>query len=368
MLSPLTLARSGRVLRNRLVVAAMTNKQSNADGTLHDDELRWLARRAEGGFGIVTTCAAHVSPEGQGWEGELGVFDDAHIPGLRRLAGAIEGSGALSLVQLFHGGVRAPSSLTGQRPWSASSFSLPGEGFEVPRAASAEEIERTVEAFGAAAARCEAAGFSGVELHGAHGYLLSQFLGSRSNQRDDAWGGPSIERRARFILAALDAARARTSERFVVGVRISPEIEDIGVDLDESLQVARWLVEGGADFLHVSLWDAWKPSRKRPDSPKPLTTLFREALPEGFPLMIAGGIWTPAQAAEIMAQGADLVAMARAAIGNPDWPRQAAEPGFEPARPPFSPERLRQSALSEAFVDYMRRWPGFVTDGRPAAG
>ena len=365
MFEPWTFERSKRVCTNRLAVAAMTNKQSHDDGSLSEEELRWLAHRARGGFGMVTTCAAHVSADGQGWDGELGVFDDRHIPGLKRLAAAIEREGGLGIVQIFHGGVRAPSRLTGQQPWSASAFELEDKNFEAPRPATERDILETIDAFAAAAARCEAAGFAGVELHGAHGYLLCQFLGALTNTRDDQWGGAALEKRARLILETLRAVRARCSERFIVGVRISPEVENMGVDLDESLKVARWLADEGADFVHVSLWDSWKPSRKYPDSNTPLTTLFRDAIPAACPLIIAGGIWTPAQAREIMAQGADFVAMGRAAIGNPDWPQRARAESFAPARAPYTPEALAAASLSPAFIEYMRRWPGFVTDGTP---
>src|SRR6185503_17028244 len=116
---PLTF-RTGLTARNRVVLAPMTNKQSHPDGSLGDDELRWLSSRAEGGFGIVMTCAAHVAKDGQGWPGELGVFDDGLLPGLTRLASALRQSGATSIVQIFHGGLRADPKLIGTVPWSAS--------------------------------------------------------------------------------------------------------------------------------------------------------------------------------------------------------------------------------------------------------
>lgn len=366
LFSPLTFERSGRVVENRLVVAAMTNQQSHADGRLHDRELRWLVRRAEGGFGIVTTCAAHVRPDGQGWPGELGAYDDLLLPGLRTLAEGLRTAGSLGLVQLFHGGLRSPAALIGQQPWSASSFSPDRPGMEQPRAATTEDILGTIEAFAAAAARCEAAGFAGVELHGAHGYLLAQFLGRRTNTRRDEWGGEPLERRIQLLKQTLEAVRARVSDQFIVGVRISPEILDIGVDFDESLQIASWLPGWGADFVHVSLWDSWMRTARYPDDDTPLTTRYRSVIPAACPLMIAGAVWTAAQAREIRGQGADLVAMARAAIGHPDWPSRARhDPDYSPQRPPFTPEHLARAALSPPFIDYMRRWAGFVTDGRP---
>ena len=366
ILEPFTFPRTGLTVPNRTVLAAMTNKQSHADGQLSDDELEWLVARAHGGFGIVTTCAAHVALDGQGWDGELGAYDDALLPGLTRLAGALSKAGAVSLVQLFHGGVRAPSRLTGQQPFSASAFELPegasgAKNFEVPRAATEADIERTIQAFADAAARCAAAGFDGVELHGAHGYLLSQFLGTVSNTRDDAWGG-TLERRARFMREVYAATRRATPDGFVIGIRISPEIAEQGIDLDDSVTVAGWLAEDGVDFVHVSNWDSFKAPLKHPDSKKPLTTWFREAVGGDTPLIATGGVWTPEQAGLVLDHGADLVGLGRAAIGNPAWPTGAARADWEPDRPPYTPSELIAASLGPSFVDYMRAWPNFVTD------
>lgn len=347
----------GPLVRNRMVVAAMTNLQSEEDGRLHDRELTWLNARAQGGFGVVTTCAAHVSLDGQGWPGELGVYDDAMLPGLTRLAQTLKGNGAMVWAQLFHGGVRAPSSVTGLQPWSASAVDLQQRGVEVPRAATEEDIRRTIQNFAAAAARCEQAGMDGVELHGAHGYLLSQFLGTVTNQRTDQWGG-SLENRARFVMEIFDAVRASVSDSFIVGIRLSPEVRAQGVTLEESLKVAQWLGERGVDFVHASLWDAFKPVAAA--NGMPLTTLFRDVLSEEVPLIVTGGVWTPDQALQVMDQGADLVGLGRAAIGNPNWPIHARQPDFEPEMPPFSEDDLRSKGLSDGFVQYMKRWKGFV--------
>jgi len=359
VLEPFLFPRTGRTVTNRVVLAAMTNMQSHADGSLGDDELRFLTAR--GSFGIVTTCAAHVARDGQGWDGELGVFDDALLPGLTRLAQALKAAGTLSLVQLFHGGVRAPSRLTGRQPWSASAFQLDAPRFETPRAATERDIEDTIAAFAAAARRCAEAGFDGVELHGAHGYLITQFLGTVTNTRTDAWGG-TLEKRARFAREVLAAVKAAVPGDFLVGMRLSPEVPDQGVVLDDALQLARWLTDDGTDFLHVSNWDSFQPPAAHPDSDRMLTTWFREAVGPDVPVIATGGVWTPAQADTVLEHGADLVGLARAALGNANWPRDAATPGWEPALPPYTAEHLRANALGEAFVDYMRRWPGFVQD------
>jgi 2,4-dienoyl-CoA reductase-like NADH-dependent reductase (Old Yellow Enzyme family) len=350
---------SGQTTPNRLVVAAMTNQQSEADGRLHQRELDWLEARAAGGFGNITTCAAHISPDGQGWTGELGVFSDIHLPGLTKLATTLKDHGASTWVQLFHGGVRAPSKVTGQQPWSASVFDLSQSNVEVPRAATEADIQRTIQNFADAAARCETAGFDGVELHGAHGYLLSQFLGTNTNTRTDKWGG-NLANRARFLFAVYDAVRAATSPTFTVGIRLSPLVKAQGLILADSLQVAQWFAERGVDFIHASLWNSFERHPEHPNTPQ--TTLFRQAVSSSCPLIVTGGLWTPSQVNQILQEGADLVGMGRAAIGNPCWPQQAQDPNFEPAHPPYTPEYLLEKSLSKPFIDYMRNWKGFVAD------
>lgn len=351
--------RGGARASNRIALAPLTNQQSHPDGSLSDDEMRWLLRRAEGGFGIISTCAAHVALDGQGWSGELGIFDDGQIPRLRELSSALAARGALSLVQIFHGGVRAPSSVTGQRPFSASEFTEKSPDFEVPRAATEDDIARVIGQFRDAAVRAREAGFGGVELHGAHGYLLSQFLSATMNQRTDRWGG-SLENRARLMREATRAVRAAVPAPFVVGIRVSPENFGYakGLDLDENLTLARWLVEDGIDFLHVSLWNALGNTQKRPDQhPLPL---FREACGPSVPIFAAGSIWTRADAEAVVGKGADVVSLGRSAILNPDWPRKISDPSWEPRRPPVSIDYLLEQDLNPTFAGYMRRWKGFV--------
>lgn len=349
--------RGGAVSKNRVALAPLTNGQSQPDGNLGDDELRWLERRAAGGFGVVTTCAAHVAAEGKAWAGELGVDDDVRLPGLRRLASAIGRHDALGVVQLFHGGLRAAPEVSGLPTWSASAHVEDSPGYTVPRAGTSEDVERVIGQFAAAARRCVEAGFAGVELHGAHGYLLSQFLSATYNRRDDAWGG-SLVHRARLLRETTRAVRAAVPSDFAVGVRLSPEDfgQARGLDLDENLEVARWLADDGVDFVHLSLWRAERNTSKRPDAHA--LPLFRAALPADVAILAAGAIWTPADALAALERGADLVALGRPAILNPDWPRLAAEPGWSPRRPPLPAATLAEPdlAISAGFLEYLRRF------------
>ncbi len=364
--SPYTFKKSGKQSINRIALAPMTNLQSNSDGTLSDAEYRWLVRRAKEGFGVIITCAAHVSLDGQGWEGELGIFDDKHLEGLTRLAEGIREHNSLSIVQIFHGGARSPQSVTGRQPWSASAhtMSISKTPVEV-REGTLEEIESTIEAFVLAAERAYKAGFDGVELHGAHGYLLHQFMSTETNKRTDQWGG-SFENRAKFTRTILQKIKAKLPAKFIVGVRISPEDKYTfkGIDFDESLQFAKLLADDNADYIHISPWDALKKPEKYLHLDKSMIEYFREALPTDVPIIVAGEIWTGVDAEKALSFGADFVALGKAAIGIPDFPTKAKNPNFIPQKPPYTIEHLQQADLSDAFIEYMKRWQGFVVDGK----
>jgi 2,4-dienoyl-CoA reductase-like NADH-dependent reductase (Old Yellow Enzyme family) len=353
--SPLTL-RCGVTLPNRIALAPLTNKQSHADGLLSTAEAAFLARRAVGGFGTIITCATYVGLDGKAWEGELGIDRDDCIAPLAGLTAQLHDAGAIALVQLFHGGARADRALTGEPVWSASAWT---DASASPRAATEDDIRRVIDQFVAAAARAQAAGFDGVELHGAHGYLLSQFLSTTMNTRTDDWGG-SLANRARLVRTIAQGVRARCGSRFVVGVRLS--LEDFGqargLDLDDSLRVSRWLSDDGVDYIHASLWDVSRMTAKRPDQhPLPL---LREVVPREVAIVTAGKIWTREDAEHTLARGADVVALGRPAIVNPDWPRTVAVTGEAPRRPPLTRAELADRAVSPVFAEYLTRWKDFV--------
>ncbi len=353
--TPLTL-RCGLTVPGRVAMAPLTNTQSHDDGTLSDAEHRWLARRAEGGFHWVSTCAAYVDPEGKAWPGQLGVAEEAHLPGLTRLATSLKAHGSRAVVQLHHGGTKA------ELAPGLKLSTVDGDGV---RGATLDDLDRIVAVYAKAAALAERAGFDGVELHGANGYLFTQFLAPKDNPRTDAYGG-SIENRARLLRRAAQAVRATVKPGFAVGVRLSPvDLWDRrGLVLDDSLQVAQWMAEDGLDFVHLSLRDASGPAPHEADR-GPVVSAFRAALPPDVALIAVGGVWTRDDLQRALAAGADLVALGRGAIGNPDWPRQARAADFAPVRPPFTREHLAAAAVSERFVSYISPFPGMVVGGTP---
>lgn len=361
---PYIFKHSGLQMPNRIALAPMTNTQSHDDGSLGDDEYKWLIRRAKGGFGMIITCAAHVSADGQGWPGELGIYHDKHLDGLRQLSEGIHAHHSLAVVQIFHGGARSPESIIGCQPWSASAHEMSvGKSNIQVRAATAEDIVRVMDDFVNAAIRARDAGFDGVELHGAHGYLLHQFISTATNVRQDVWGG-SFENRIRLIRTILQKIREKLPDGFIVGVRISPEDKFTfrGIDFDESLGLARLLATDGADYIHISPWEALKRPDKYTDIDKLLITYFREKIPSEIALMVAGQIWSADDAHAALSAGADIVALGRAAIGMPDWPQLARSPAFKPVIPPYTTDHLKNASLGDSFIQYMKKWKGFVVE------
>jgi len=353
--------RTGKSVPNRALLAAMTNKQSHNNGILSNSEIKWLSRRAKGGFGIITTAAGNVSRDGQAWEGELGFFDDLHIDKLNTLTDSLHSYGSLVFAQLFHGGMRSPQSLTGVTPVSSSKVkcNVSDSGFTHP--ATEADIKRIIKDFTSAASRCVESGFDGIEIHGAHGYLISQFLGETSNVRIDKWGG-DLNGRARFLIEILRSIKKNVPDSFLVGVRISPEIIDMGIHLDDSIRLAGILRDEGIDFIHLSCWDVFSNSKCYPDNPKTLTELFIESYNNLPSIISTGSIWSSKDAQSIIQQGADLVGVARVGIAYPDWAKNLSNYHYNPPHPPYTSKHLREVGLSEVFIDYMRKWKGFVHD------
>lgn len=345
---------SGASMPNRFMLAPLTNLQSHADGTLSDDEYHWLTLRARGGFGAVMTCASHVQEQGQGFPGQLGCFGEKHVSGLSRLASGIKAEGSLALLQLHHAGMRSPSDLIGGSPL------CPSDNVETgARGLSHEEVLQLRDDFVAAAQRARDAGFDGVELHGAHGYMLAQFLSATINQRDDEYGG-SLENRARLLLEIIEGVRARCGAGFTLGVRLSPERFDIR--LGEMRELAQQLFrDAHIDFLDMSLWDSFKNPEEPDFADRPLLGWFTDLSRGAVRLGTAGKIRTAQQARRCIEAGADFVLPGRAAILHHDFPRRvAADADFHCVEPPVTADYLYSQGLGKAFVDYMSTWKGFV--------
>jgi 2,4-dienoyl-CoA reductase-like NADH-dependent reductase (Old Yellow Enzyme family) len=349
LFTPLTFAH-GKPMTNRLALAALTNRQSHPNGQLSEAERNWLIRRAQGGFGMTMTCAAHVQPNGQGFGGQLAIHSDQFLTGLASLASALRATDTVSVVQLHHSGARADPELVSDRV-SASAF-------DGARQLELAEVHQLVADFVAAAARAEQAGFDGVEVHGGHGYVITQFLSAESNQRTDAYGG-SPENRARSLLEILAGIRKACGPQFQLGLRLS--VERYGLRTLESLDlVSELFARADLDYLDLSLWDVEKYSVDEEARAKPLLELFTD-LPRGnVRLAAAGKVRTPADALALLERGVDFAMIGRAAILHAEWATLARDSEWQPIPMPVDSEYLADQGVSPAFVEYLRTFRDFV--------
>ena len=343
-------------MKNRFMLAPLTNLQSHEDGVLSDEEFKWLTMRARGGFGLTMTCAAHVQAVGQGFPGQLGIFDNNHIKGLTRLAKEIKKQGSIAICQLHHAGMRSPKDLIGETPVCPSDNEETGA-----RALSYEEVEQLRDDFIAAAMRAQQAGFDGVEIHGAHGYVLCQFFASGINNREDIYGD-SLANRYRILFEIIDGVRECCHDNFMLGVRLSPE--RFGMKLDEVKQMAQRLFnEGKIEFLDMSLWDVFKEPNEEDKQGRTLLSYFTDLDRQNVRLGIAGKIRTPEEVERALARGVDWIMLGRAAILHHDFPaQQQKNPGFSPVTLPVPREHLEKEGVSEKFIEYLSSWKGFVAD------
>ena len=344
--TPLTL-RSGVVLPNRLGKSAMTEGLADADNRATAAHARLYRRWAEGGAGLLITGNVQVSRTHLERPGNIvieGVQPPEALAALAEMAQAASANGARCYVQLSHAGRQTPITInpTPGAP-SVVPVALPGKQFGTPRALTEPEIEGLIDAFAAAARVCRDAGFAGVQLHAAHGYLLSAFLSPLANRRTDRWGG-SLDNRARFLLQAVRAARAATGPGFGVAVKLnSADFQRGGFDTSESTEVARMLEAEGIDFLEVSGGNYEQPRMMDSDGldPGEARSARREAyfLAEAerlraavkTPLMVTGGFRTASGMAAALASGAcDIIGLARPMCIEPDAPaRLLADPSHQ---------------------------------------
>ena len=322
MNDPLVL-RCGVELRNRVLMAPMTTLNATHDGICSDELPLYYGMRAGGPGAVIVECA-HIDPLGKVFPGGIGLDNDAEIPGLAKVAEAIRAEGSRAILQIFHGGrMCSPGQLNGRQPVGPSAVAAPRPESVVPRELTAAEIEEIIAEFAATAGRAVAAGFDGVEIHGANTYLVQQFFSPHSNRRDDEWGGDR-DARARFPLAVLRAVKAAVpAEGFVVGYRFSPEeIEVPGIRFDDTIYLLEQLAAEGLDYLHYSTKRLMQTSIvDTADTQTLLEKLVavRSETLAAVPLVGVGGVMQLDQVTEALEAGFSGVAVGRELIVEPNW-------------------------------------------------
>ncbi|WP_412078963.1 NADH:flavin oxidoreductase/NADH oxidase [Streptomyces xanthophaeus] len=336
---------------NRVWMAPMCQYSAEPSGpdagVAHDWHFAHYAARAVGGTGLILQEATAVSPEGRISPYDLGIWNDTQVEALRRITSFVKAQGTVPGIQIGHAGRKAAT----DRPWkggqpvgpeahgwqTVAPSAVPfGEGHPIPDELTVEEIHEITGQFAAAAGRALAAGYEVIEIHGAHGYLIGEFLSPSSNRRTDAYGG-SFENRTRFALEVVDAVRAVWPEELPLFFRISATdwLEEDGWTADETVRLAGLLLEHGVDLLDVST-GGLAPGVTIPLGPGYQVPFAARVKAETeLPVAAVGLITEPAQAEKILANGeADAVLLGRELLRDPHWARRAAaELGVQPRTP-----------------------------------
>ncbi|QOG04521.1 NADH-dependent flavin oxidoreductase [Flavobacterium sp. MDT1-60] len=319
---------NGISLKNRIVMSPMTTWASNEDFTISDEEVEYYKKRVNG-VGLVITGCTHVTANGIGFTHEFAGYDDTFLPSLKKLAKAAKSGGAPAILQMFHAGNKAiPGLIPDGKVVSASAVSSGSivlfEKENLPKELSDNEILEIIKAFGETTRRAIEAGFDGVEIHGAHGFLLQNFISPFFNNRNDQWGG-SLENRLRLSLEILrevkDVVSKYADRPFLIGYRISPEeMPQQTYGLPDTFSLMDKLIEEKIDYLHFSLLDAV--NQKPIDSEfskEPISVLLNNYVNNRVPVLVAGGITKPVMADQVLDYGVSMVAIGRTLIVNPDW-------------------------------------------------
>jgi 2,4-dienoyl-CoA reductase-like NADH-dependent reductase (Old Yellow Enzyme family) len=366
---------SGQEIANRFVMAPLTTDSSDEDGTAPENELEFVRRRASSGFGATISSAAYVAEDGRSWQG-IGAAHAGHLSSLGRLAEAMRAAGGLAILQIYDGGRIAKPELIGEQTMRApSAVASLRPGARTPRAMTSDEVENLIASFREAASLARKAGFDGVEIHGANHYAVHQFFSPRANHRTDRWGG-SLAKRMKFALAVAQAVRDALGPELIAGFRITPfEAESDGYTLEDAKLLCGELARLDLDYISVSL-DDYRMSRPtgetrvydRPvekisaPTNSPITE-FARVIAGRSAVMASGGIRTCGDAEGAVKLGADLVAVGRAVVVDPEWlskVRSESEASILPGLPRDEREIAEALSIPPRMVAYLLSRPGWI--------
>ena len=353
-------------LRNRIVMAPMTTWSANPDGTISEQELEFYKRRSQN-VGLVITGCTYVTPSGIGFTHEFAAYDDRFINSLEKLAAAAKSGGAPAILQIFHAGNKAiPELVPNNDVISASASSVKSGDFMKRVVQSREmtenEIQETIRAFGDVTKRAIKAGFDGVELHGAHGFLLQNFFSPLFNQRNDRWGG-DLEGRMRFPLAVLQEVKnvvyEYATKPFAIGYRISPEESATGgLRIEDTYKLLDRLVSSGISYIHtslVSINDSYPV--ESPNGPRTIELILNH-IAGRVPVIAAGKIRTPSQAQEAISTGLPLVAIGKGLVINPEWVTLAESGRDHEIQTTLNPQLVHELTIPDKLWDQIQTSKG----------
>ena len=347
---------NGVTIKNRLAVAPMTHYGSQADGLISDQERIFLSNRA-GDMGMFITAATLVQKDGKAFHGQPEATGEHCLDSLKETAQILQQQGAKAILQIHHGGSKAIDELLD----GLDKISASANEAEHAREATVEEVEALIASYAQAADLALRAGFDGVEIHGANGYLIQQFYSAQSNRRNDQWGG-SLENRMRFPLAVVDAVVAvrekHQRDDFIIGYRFSPEEPgDDGLTMTETGALIDALVQKPLQYLHVSLWEFDKKIRRGGDTAQTRMQFIHERINGKLPLIGVGNLFTADQILAAYETGwAEFIALGKTVMINPHIATQIREGREDEIETQLDPTRADHYGLPDTL------W-GFASSG-----
>ncbi len=312
-------------LSNRLVMPPMATAKSEDDGKVSRDIINYYDEKSKGGhIGLIIIEHSYISKEGKASSNQLSIADDSVIDNLKKLSDVIHKNGSKAIMQINHAGSATSAEITGNSPVGPSAVSHPRNTNVVPRELTMEEIKSIISSFANAAKRVKEGGFDGVEIHSAHGYLLSQFLSPISNKRSDEYGG-NVLNRIKIHLQVIDAVKKAVGEDFTVFLRLgASDYMEGGTTIEDSIIAAREFQKAGVAALDISggFCGYIKPDISEQGYFWPLTKAIKEQI--SIPVILTGGITEPESAEKLLADGkADLIGVGRAILNDSDWAARA---------------------------------------------
>ena len=335
---------NGATVPNRLAVAPMTHFASDENGHITDQERTFLCNRFNG-FGLFIAAATLVQADGKTFHGQPYAINEDDLPSLREVARIAQAQGAKAILQIHHGGLKAELSADIVAPSADEATGV--------RELTAAEIEQLIAAYANAATLAVQAGFDGVEIHGANGYLLQQFVSAQTNRRTDEWGG-SLQNRLRFPLAVVDAVaaavKAHAKPDFILGYRFSPEEPgEHGITMAETFALVDALVQKPLQYLHVSLHDFYKKARRGADTHRARMELLHERIAGRLPLIGVGNLYTGSDIAQAFETGwAEFIALGKTVMINPDLADLVREGRDADIQTEFDPDHADHYRLPDA--------------------
>ena len=314
-------------LNNRLVMPPMATAKSTDDGKVSDEIIDYYKEKSEGGYiGLIIIEHSYIMKQGKASKGQLSVADDDTIEGLRKLADVIHQNGSKAVMQLNHAGSAAEEEVIGSVPVGPSAVVNPRKGEQTPHELTKGEIDHIINAFANSARRCKEAGFDGVEIHSAHGYLLNQFFSPLSNKRNDEYGG-SVHNRINIHLKVIDAVKKAVGDDFPVLLRLgASDYMDGGATIEDSLFAVKEFEKAGIDIIDISggFCGYNVPGSNEQGYFASLTEDIKKVV--SIPVILTGGIKDGKVAEDLLANNkADLIGVGRAILKDSSWARNAIE-------------------------------------------